>query len=196
MENFISSASVAIKNASMIQQALQRENEYFFFPLSMQLDLLKNCPHVIPILAQWLYEEWNPYDASLTKEKLIHSFQMRLNHDAIPISFVVLKGGLAVGTISLKKQTAPEFIDFPNSIWMGGLQVIPEERNLGIGQELLKFSQTIASIFGYDKLHFYTSNSANVDWYLRNGARVIDERLFRHHKIIIMETSLKKKYGI
>jgi len=176
----------------MIQQALQKENEYFFFPLSMRLDLLKNCPQVIPILAQWLYEEWKPYDASLTKEKLIHSFKMRLNDDAIPITFVVLKDGLPIGVISLKKETAPEFADFTkNSIWMGSLQVIPEERNQGIGKELLKFSQIIARQFGYEKLYFYTSNPSNVKWYLKRGAQVIEERLFRHHKITIMEISLK-----
>lgn len=176
----------------MIQQALQRENEDFFFPLSMQLDLLKNCPQVIPILAQWLYEEWKPYDASLTTEKLIHSFTTRLNNDAIPITFVVLKDGLPIGVISLKKETAPEFADFPeNSIWMGSLRVIPEERNQGVGQELLKFSQTIAMQFGYEKLYFYTSNPENVKWYLKSGAQVIEERPFRHHEITLMEISLK-----
>jgi aryl-alcohol dehydrogenase-like predicted oxidoreductase/ribosomal protein S18 acetylase RimI-like enzyme len=194
MENLISSSSVlrATENAFLIQQALQRENEHFFSPLSMRLDFLKNCPQVIPILVQWLYEEWKPYDASLTKEKLIHSFKMRLNNHAIPITFVVLKDGLPLGVISLKKETAPEFADFPeNSIWMGSLQVIPEERNQGIGQELLRFSQTIARQFGYEKLYFYTSNPANVKWYLKRGAQVIEERPFRHHKITIMEISLK-----
>jgi GNAT superfamily N-acetyltransferase len=197
--NFISAAeninsnSTAMENALMIQQALQRENEDFFFPHSMQLDLLKNCPQVIPILAQWLYDEWHPYDASLTKEKLIHSFKMRLNTDTIPITFVVLKDALPIGLISLKKETAPEFADFPeNTIWMGSLQVIPEERSQGVGQELLKFSQTIARHFGYEKLYFYTSNPTNVKWYLKRGAQVIEERPFRHHKITLMEISLKE----
>jgi N-acetylglutamate synthase-like GNAT family acetyltransferase len=94
--------------------------------------------------------------------------------------------------ISLKKETAPELADFPeNSIWMGSLQVIPQERNQGIGQELLKFSQIIAKQFGYEKLYFYTSNPTNVKWYLKRGAQVIEERPFRHHKITIMEISLK-----
>lgn len=176
----------------MIQHAIQMENEGFFFPRSMQLDLLKNCPQVIPNLVQWIYEEWHPYDASLTKEKLIRSFQARLNADSIPITFVVLKDALPIGIISLKKETAPEFADFPeNSIWMGSLQVIPEERSQGIGQELLKFSQIIAKQLGYEKLYFYTSNPANVKWYLKRGAQVIEERPFRHHTITIMAIPLK-----
>lgn len=196
IEHLTSSASVltAMENALIIQQALQNENGDFFFSHSVRLDLLKNCPQVIPILAQWLYEEWKPYDASLTKEKIINSFKMRLNHDAIPITFVVLKDGLPIGVISLKKETSPEFADFPeDSIWMGSLQVIPEERNQGVGRELLKFSQTIARQFGYEKLYFYTSNPANVKWYLTRGAQVIEERPFRHHIVTVMEISLKNE---
>lgn len=188
----INSKSTMMENALQIQQALQRENEDFFFSHSMKLDLLKNCPQVIPILAKWLYEEWHPYDVSLTQEKLIHSFKTRLNTDAIPITFVVLKDDQPIGIISLKKNTAPEFADFPErSIWMGSLQVIPEERNQGVGQELLKFSQIIARQFGYEKLYFYTSNPINVKWYLKRGAQVIEERPFRNHTITIMKISLK-----
>lgn len=177
----------------MIQQAVQMKNEDFFFPHHMQLGLLKNYPQLIPTLAQWMYEEWHSYEASLTKEKLIQLFQTRLNDNAIPITFVVLKKNLPIGVISLKKETAPELADFPeNAIWMGSLQVIPEERNQGIGQELLKFSKTIAQQWGHEKLYFYTSNPENVKWYLKRGAQVIEERSFRPHKITIMEISLKK----
>lgn len=130
-------------------------------------------------------------DTSLTKEKPIQSFKIRLHNDVIPITFVVLKDGLAIGVISLKKETAPEFADFPqNSIWMGSLLVISKERKQGVGQQLLKFSQTIARQFNYEKLYFYASNPANVEWYLKRGAQMIEERPFRDHKITIMQISL------
>jgi predicted N-acetyltransferase YhbS len=181
-------------NASMIQEILQEENRDFFFPRSLRLDLLKNCPQQIPILAQWVYEEWHPYDVSLTKEILIQSFVTRLNENKIPISFVVLKNDIPIGIISLKKETAPEFSDFPeNSIWMGSLIVAPEERNQGVDQELLKFGQTIARQFGYEKLYLYISNPAYVNWYLNRGADVIDERPFRNHRITIMEIPLREE---
>jgi len=179
----------------MIKQAIQRENEDFFFSHSLRLDLLKNCPQAIPTLAQWIYEEWHPYDASLTKEKVVHSFKTRLNADIIPITFVVLSGDLPIGVISLKKETAPEFADFPeNALWMSSLQVAPEARNQGIGQELLKFSQTIARQFGQENLYFYTSNPENVKWYLKRGAQVIEKRPFRNHTIIIMSFPLKEVF--
>jgi len=63
-----------------------------------------------------------------------------------------------IGCISLKRQTDPAFSDFPeNAVWMGGLQIIPEERYQGLGQALFKFSQKIAKLFGHEKLYFYTS---------------------------------------
>ncbi len=181
------------KYVSMIQQVLQEENKTFFFPRAMRLDLLKNCLQAIPTLAQWIYDEWHHYDASLTKERLLHSFATRLNSDEIPITFIVLKKDMPIGVISIKKETAPEFSDFPeNSIWMGTLYVIPEERNQGVDQELLKVSQIVASQLGYEKLHLYISNPTYLNWYLQRGAQVIEERPFRNHTITIMEFPLQK----
>jgi predicted N-acetyltransferase YhbS len=188
MTNFMSAA----ENVSMIQQVLQEENRNFFSPRSMKLDLLKNCPQTIPTLAEWIYEEWHSYDASLTKEKLIHAFSMRLNNDRIPLTFVVLKNDLPIGVISLKRETAPEFTDFPeNSIWMGSLHVLPEERNQGLSHELLKLVQVVAKGFGYENLYLYISNPEYVRWYLNKGASLIEERSFRNHRIAIMQFFLK-----
>lgn len=176
----------------MIQHILEQANQEFFFSHFLRLDLLKNCPQVIPTLAQWLYEKWHPYDISLTKEKLIYSFTTRLNDDRIPITFVALKNDKPVGVISLKKETAPEFSDFSkNLVWMGSLHVPPEERKQGLGQELLKCAATIAGSLGYEKLYFYTSNRTNVKWYLKRGAQVVEERPFRNHTVTIMYISLK-----
>ncbi|MBS0586200.1 MAG: GNAT family N-acetyltransferase [Verrucomicrobia bacterium] len=174
-----------------VSETIRIENENFFFPRSMELSLLKNCPEVIPVLAEWLYNEWHSYDTSLTKEKLVSAFQSRLNADVIPITFVVLKNSLPIGLISLKQEKDPEFRDFPkDSIWMGSLQVAPEERMQGIGEELLKFSQSVAKQFGCETLYFYTSNPTNVKWYCNRGAQIIEKRPFRDHEITVMQISL------
>lgn len=174
----------------MISELLKEKNRSFFYPLSMQLDLLKNHPQTILKLARWLYEEWKPYDPSLTLEKLIHSFGERLNSDQIPISFVVVKEREPIACISLKEQSSPELMDFPkNSIWLGSLQVIPEERNKGIGQALLKFCVSAVRSFGHTSLYLYTSNADNVKWYVDRGAEVIETRPFRGHTITIMQIS-------
>lgn len=175
----------------LIDQLLQEVNCSFFYCHSMHLDLLKNYPQAIPKLAHRLYEEWHSYDASLTEEKLVHSFSERLNNDRLPITFVVLKEGEPIGCVSLKKQSDPEFSDFPsNSIWGGSLHVIPEERNKEIGKQLGRFSAALAKSLGYKSLYFYTSNPKNVEGYIQEGAIIIETRLFRNHLITIMQLPL------
>lgn len=180
-----------IESVEMIHQALQKANDDFFFSHSIRVDILKNCTQTIPVLAQMLYEEWHTYDASLTTEKLVHSFNMCLNDDKIPITFVAFKNNKPIGTISLETESDPAFSDFPeNSVWMGSLQVIPEERKQGLGQELLKLAAVVARCLGYEEMYFYTSNPANVKWYAKRGAYTIEERPFRNHMITIMHLPL------
>jgi GNAT superfamily N-acetyltransferase len=176
----------------IIRQVLEEANRTFFFPRSLRLELLKNCPETIPILAQWIYDEWHSYDASLTKTKLILAFNERLNDDKIPITFVVLKDDEPISLISLKEETDPRFSDFPKgSIWLGSLQVAPEVRNQGIGQELFQFAAIIAKRMGYKEMYIYTSNADNVPWYEKRGTEIIEKRPFRNHTITIMHFPFK-----
>jgi hypothetical protein len=67
----------------MIRETLQT-----FFAPGYRVEFLKNCEGVIPALAQWMFEEWRAYDASLTKERLITSFKNRLNDDLYFVHFL------------------------------------------------------------------------------------------------------------
>ncbi len=121
----------------MIQQKVDEANTSFFSACNLHLDVLKNCPQVIPTLVGWLYDTRHPYDASLTKEKLIHSFETHLHCDKTPVTFVFLENNTSIDLVPVKRQTSPELSDFPKaSLGMGDLQMIPQKRNQGIGQEL------------------------------------------------------------
>ncbi len=180
-------------HSESIHRALDAVNKNFYSPRSLRIDLLKNCPQVIPTLSHWLYDEWHTYDASLTLEKLITSFNMRLNDDRIPITFVTLRGEEPIGVITLKDRqgAGPEFNDFPEtSLWMGSLQVVPEERCQGLGHAMLKFAAGVAKSLNYHELYFYTSNPSNVLWYTNRGAHVLQKRSFRGTMITIMNMIL------
>lgn len=177
-----------LEERAIIQQMLEQENSLFFSSRGIHLCLLKHCPEAIPTLAGWLYDEWKGYDASLTKERLISSFESRLNNETVPATFVIVKEDAPIGVISLKTQADPEFAGLSaNSLWMGSLQVSPEERNQGLGQELLNFVYALTRQLGYERLYFYTSNPDNVKWYLKRGASVIEERPFRDHTVALMQ---------
>lgn len=67
-------------SAIVVFKTLEEVNQSFL-RCSLKLALLKNCAHTIPLLADWMYEEWLSYDQGLTKEKLIEGFKRRLNDD-------------------------------------------------------------------------------------------------------------------
>jgi hypothetical protein len=178
-------------NKVSIQDRIREFNERYFFLRGLKLELLKTCPQTLYILAEWVYHEWRSYDSSLTKKKLIESFSQRLNDDKIPLTLVALKNGTPVGTVSLKWEDEAELraISKANP-WLGSLQVIYEERKLGLGQELLKIAKSIATSLGYQNLFLYTSNPVNVDWYKKRGACILKTSPFRKHTITIMQIAL------
>lgn len=157
----------------------------------VHVELLKDCPQVIPTLAQWMYDDWHLYDAALTLEKMIASFESRLNNDAPPMTFVAFRSNRPIGVISLKYELSSEFSDLPkDNLWMGSLHVIPEERNQGYGALLLRCCAMAARQFGREELLFYTSNPANIAWYVKRGARILEERPFRGHRITLFSLPL------
>jgi len=179
------------KNRLIIEETLQTSNEETFSPKNMQIQLLKNCPETIPTLANWIYQEWHPYDSSLTKQKLITGFGKRLNDDRIPLAVVVLKEGLPIGTISLKENEDPEFANFAvGNPWLGSFQITEAERNKGLGTDLLKMAKTLAIGLGYKNIFLYTSNPANLEWFSEHGVHLIETRPFRNHEITIMQIHL------
>lgn len=170
-----------------LRKSLQDINKKKFIPRSVILELLKDCPQTIPVLAQWIYDEWHPYDATLTKEKLLHSLSKRLNDCEIPFTLVAIKNKVPIGMITLKDKGEPEFLEFGKGFpWLGSFHVAPEERNMGLGTDLLTAVKTIAENLGHKKIFLYTSNPLNVDWYLERGASLIETRPFRGHTITLM----------
>jgi GNAT superfamily N-acetyltransferase len=176
--------------ALIVRKSLDDLNKTTFSNRSFHLDLLKNCPEVIPLLADWIYEDWHLYDTSLTKENLIKGFSQRLNDDKLPLTFVLLKDSIPIGAITLKEKTIPELADLDDgSCWGGSFHVETEFRRDGVGEELAKSLILIAKQLGYHKIRFYTSNPQNVAWYTERGAEVIETRPFRGHIITIMQYS-------
>lgn len=178
-------------SASIIRDTLKEINEKVFFPQSIRLELLKEYPGTIPILAQWMYDEWHSYDATLTKERLVDSFKNRLNNNKMPFTLVALRNSEPIGIISLIEKGEPEFIEFINTSPWISLQVPSKERNKGLEQELLSAANTIAARLGYEKLFVYTSHPDKVEWFIKNGAQLIEQRPFRGHTITMMEIRAK-----
>lgn len=174
-----------------IPQILEESNIQSFKKQALKAVFLKDCQHVIPEISEWVFQEWSSYDQTLTKKKVADYFFSRLNSDQAPVTFVLLKDQSPCGIISLKYELDPEFSDFPKeALWMGSLIVPPEYKNKGIEEELLNVVKKGAKNLGQDTLYVYISNPSYVDWYLNNGATLLEKRPFRNHTIAIMQFRL------
>ncbi len=177
---------------NIIKETLQEINQDL--DQSIHLELLKNHPEAIPTLAEWIYEDWHPYDKSLTKERLIEGYKQRFNDNQIPFTILAIKNSKPIGVISLKlHQQDKELADLENGCpWVGSLHVISEERGQGIGESLAKAVTTIAKKLGHKELRFYLSESKGVNWCIKRGAEIIETRPFRGHTITILRFDLNK----
>ncbi len=178
---------------TMIESIIQNVNSEIFSSHSMILCLLKEKPEVVPTLVDWLYEEWHPYDNSLTKEKFISFFTNSLTNDQLPLIFVLWKDDMPIGMTSLENESEPEFSDFPkHAAWLGNLHVVSDERKRGLGTELLKFIEKVAKKLDYETLYFYTSNLSNIKWYVERGAQTLEKRPYRNHEVTLFQIPLNK----
>lgn len=175
----------------VIYEVLEETNKTKVNSESMRFALLSENPTLIPILAQWQYNDWHTYDISLTQEQLIHAFETQSLEDGPSFTIVALKEDKPVGSISLDQVGEVEFADLWGSgPWIGSFHVIPEERNKGIGEALGKMILTAARRLEYTQVNFFTSNLSNVEKYVKVGAQIVDTRSYRGHTITILKISL------
>lgn len=188
----IASISSAGENRIHIHQILEEANDTLFSKQSLRLELLKNCPEVIPELAEWEYQDWHLYDTSLTREKLIEEFNHSLNDEKLPLTLVAFRRETPIGVIALIERGEPEFFDLEDgNPWGGSFHVIPTERAQGLGENMAMVLLKIAQALGYQKIHFYTSNPLIVKWYTSRGAQIIRQQSYRNHMITMMEFLIK-----
>lgn len=172
-------------HAKIIQELLSNSKTW-------KMELLKNCPQHIPKLVDLVFDEWSIYDATLTKEQLRDSFTKRLNDSKLPLTVVALHNGSPLGFVSLKEKDHEEFNYLSNgNPWLGTLLVIQEERNNGLGKELLKMASIIAKGLGHSSIFLYISNPDCLKWYYARGAKFIQSQTFRDHTISILQIPLK-----
>jgi hypothetical protein len=183
-------------NAALICKTLQEVNKDIASSQSLRLELLKNCPEVIPTLVEWEYNDWHLYDTSLTREALVEEFNHSLNDDKLPLTFVTFRDDIAIGVISLMERGEPEFCDLEDgNPWGGSFHVIETERAKGLGEIMSTALVKVAKNLGYQKIHFFTSNPLVVKWYTSRGAQILGTRPYRNHTITMMEFPIQTNQG-
>ncbi len=149
--------------------------------------LIDNQEH-IPVLAELWYGEisrhWAP-NASIdkAKQKLVeHS-----NSNTMPIAFVALCNGKAVGMACLRKTDGIRPGVAP---WLGSLVINPKYRGQQIGEALINTVKDQAKNLGHQILYLLAFDPTIPSWYRRLGWQLIgDDELFGHC-VSVMSISL------
>lgn len=91
-------------------------------------------PEYIPLLAQWLFEEWGSVLGEQTPEARIKKLKAHMSRDKLPIAWVAHANGQLLGTAALRVHDLDGRED--PTPWLGGVFVGSQFRRLGIGAAL------------------------------------------------------------
>lgn len=158
------------------------------------IDYLVNCPELIDELSRLSWEEWKEVyqQRKQTLEHSVKNYQERMNTDRLPLTLVAIRTGLArngcelVGMVSLKfhdMDTRPDL-----DPWLGGLFVLPERRNRGMGTMLMHHATKEARRLNVPQLYLWTHTAERL--YDRLGWQVVERTNYFGKKAVVMRLDL------
>ena len=145
---------------------------------------LVDYSQAVPILAQWLFQEWGHRSVDGTAEGFAEALRRRMNRDSLPLALVAIKENQPVGTASLKiaeMEIRPQY-----EHWLGTVLVHEDYRGRGIGSLLIRAAEKEASRLGVKDLYLYTRNPRNEALYTRLGWRSIERLMYQGRPAVIM----------
>src|SRR5579864_1670718 len=132
------------------------------------IEYLANRPEFLDELARLSWKEWQDIyeQRGHTLAHSLKNYQERMNIDRLPLTLVALHRNEVLGMVSLKfhdMDTRPDL-----DPWLGGLLVLPEWRNRGIGTMLMHHATEEARKLKVSRLYLWTSTAESLyrklDW--------------------------------
>jgi GNAT superfamily N-acetyltransferase len=145
-------------------------------------------------LAQLSWREWQEIyqQREQTLDDCLKNYQERMNSDRLPLTLVAVRAGLAadsrelVGMVSLKyhdMDTRPDL-----DPWLGGLLVLPEWRNQGVGTMLMHRATEEARRLKVPRLYLWTHSAEGL--YRKLGWQVVERSDYFGKEAVVMEIDL------
>jgi len=168
---------------------------------NIAIDYLANCPELVDELARLSWEEWQDVyqQRKQTLEHSVKNYRERKNTDRLPLTLVAVRArhgqpltGLAVncrelvGMVSLKyhdMDTRPDL-----DPWLGGLLVLPEWRNQGVGTMLMHRATEEARRLKVPRLYLWTHSAEGL--YRKLGWQVVERSDYFGKEAVVMEIDL------
>ena len=162
--------------------------------IAIAIDYLANCPEFLDALAQLSWREWQEIyqQREQTLDDCLKNYRERMNSDRLPLTLVAVRAGLAadcrelVGMVSLKyhdMDTRPDL-----DPWLGGLLVLPEWRNQGVGTMLMHRATEEARRLKVPRLYLWTHSAEGL--YRKLGWQVVERSDYFGKEAVVMEIDL------
>jgi N-acetylglutamate synthase-like GNAT family acetyltransferase len=148
---------------------------------------LADRPELVPALAAGLLEEWRLVLPEHTQETREARLRAHLNRDTLPITLVaVAADGSLAGTASLRATDlhGREAL----GPWLGGVWVAPQHRRLGVGADLVRAIEALATGLGYRELYLFTLDREA--WYVALGWATVEPIDWRGRAGVLMTRRL------
>lgn len=152
--------------------------------MNIDIAYLKDHPQYLPLVAEWVFNEWGHYNPGSTLDRAKSKLSEHLNKDSLPITFVALENNQPVGTCSLRVNDGirPDLTP-----WLGSLYVVPNARSRGLGEKLIDIVINQACSMKYPKLYLLAFDPTLPNWYRKLGWQGIGEDVLNGHPVSLMQ---------
>ena len=156
--------------------------------LAIVIDYLVEHPELVDELAQLSWKEWQDIyqQRDQTLEHCLKNYRERMNTDRLPLTFVALSHNELVGMVSLKFQDMDTRPDLDP--WLGGLLVLPDWRNRGIGTMLMNRATGEARKLNVPRLYLWTHTAERL--YRKLGWQFVERAEYFGKQAVVMEMNL------
>ena len=163
---------------------------------NIAIDYLANCPELIDELARLSWKEWQEIyeQRQQTLEHSVKNYRERMNTDRLPLTFVAVRAGLAVNCRELVGMVSLKFHDMDTrpdlDPWLGGLLVLPDWRNCGVGTMLMHRATEEARRLNVPRLYLWTHSAEGL--YHKLGWQVVERSKYFGRKAVVMQIDLAR----
>jgi len=158
---------------------------------NIAIDYLASCPELAGELARLSWKEWQDVyqRREQTLEDSLKNYRERMNTERLPLTLVALHGSELVGMVSLKfhdMDTRPDL-----DPWLGGLFVLPEWRNRGVGTMLMHRATEEARRLNVPRLYLWTHSAEGL--YYKLGWQVVERSDYFGKEAVVMQNDLSRQ---
>ncbi len=161
--------------------------------MTITIDFLAAHPEAVPVVADWIFDEWAHKRVGLTREAHANEQAAELSRTRVPIQLVALEGQTVVGVAVLKPhEMLSRYPEWQH--WLGSVIVRPDARGKGVATELCNQLEAVARSLNVPRLHLQTER-LDGGLYARLGFQPVARVDHNGYRVLVMIKDLTPTAG-